>query len=99
MSYSTDCLKFGDSEKLKASASTGLIAAISVLLIFNPYTFDLVNRIVDGIFGTVNAIALLGCPTTLGLFLHAGVVFLVAGLLAYIIMKPGDAEMQCCKSE
>ena len=76
------------------SALSGAIAAGSALLLFNRYTFELVNRLVDSLLGTVNAIALLGCPTTTGLIVHSLVLFVVVTLISYAIMKYQQKKLE-----
>jgi len=46
-----------------------LITTVIFLLIVNPYTYILVDRLTMGIFGKVCSSN--GCPTTVGLLLHA----------------------------
>ena len=49
-----------------------LITTVIFLLITNPYTYILVNKLTQNVFGKVCSPT--GCPTTFGLLLHA-VVF------------------------
>ena len=51
-----------------------LFSAVIFLLIVNPFTYNLTNRIFSGILGPI---ADNGCPTTVGLLLHTVVYILV----------------------
>lgn len=55
-----------------------LITTAIFLLIANPYTYILVNKIFTGLFGTMGKVSsATGCPTVLGFILHAIVFTLI----------------------
>lgn len=66
-----DTLKPKNLEKWKFS----FIGAVIFLLVANPYTFKLVQYLLGNIIGKI-ADKNSGCPTILGLFIHA-IVFMV----------------------
>jgi hypothetical protein len=51
-----------------------LFSVVIFILVANPYTFRLTNRLLGPILGKI---AVDGCPTTLGLVLHSIVYLLV----------------------
>ena len=55
-----------------------LITTAIFLLIANPYTYILVNKIIVGLFGTMGKVSsATGCPTLVGFILHAIVFTLI----------------------
>lgn len=67
------------STSLKLSAT---IQSIIVFIIVSlPFTYRLTNRLLGGIIGNLADSS--GCPTSLGLFIHA----LVFGLIIYCLMS------------
>ncbi len=66
------------STALKISAT---IQSIIIFIIISlPFTYRLTNRLLGGIIGKLADAS--GCPTTLGLIVHA----LVFGLIIYVLM-------------
>jgi hypothetical protein len=66
------------SQSLKLSAT---IQSIIVFIIVSlPFTYKLTNRLLGGIVGRLADSS--GCPTTMGLFIHA----IVFGLIIYCLM-------------
>ena len=66
------------SQSLKLSAT---IQSIIVFIIVSlPFTYKLTNRLLGGIVGRLADSS--GCPTALGLFIHA----IVFGLIIYCLM-------------
>lgn len=59
-----------------------LITTVIFLIVVNPYTYKLVNQLVKMITGKFMIASANGCPTTLGLIVHA-VVFTL--LLRYVM--------------
>lgn len=51
-----------------------LFSVLIFILVANPYTFRLTNRLLGPFVGTI---AINGCPTTFGLFVHSIVYLLL----------------------
>lgn len=76
---------------IQEKAFYALISAVIFVLVSNQYTYSAV----DYVFGNSNLIALGGCPTTIGLFLHSLVFFLLQFLVMWYFdsRKPIDQQI------
>lgn len=76
---------------IQEKAFYALISAVIFVLVSNQYTY----RAVDFVLGNSNLIAVEGCPTTIGLFLHSLVFFLVQYLVMWYFdsRKPVDQQI------
>lgn len=93
----SNCQLLDKSKKRAISRSSALIAALIALAIFNPWTFGIVDGLAGSIFGQRNVIATAnGRPTTIGLVVHTVVMLIIAYLVFYWSMKPGDRPLVCC---
>ena len=61
-------------------------SAFIFLLVVNPYTYQLTQRLLGGIFGKLAESN--GCPTCLGLFIHT---------IVYILLVRGSMDLHLFK--
>lgn len=63
-----------------------IFSAFIFLLVVNPYTYNLTQRLLGGLLGKISEPN--GCPTTLGLALHT---------LVYILLVRGSMDLKLFK--
>lgn len=82
------------SATVQEKAFYALISAALFILVSNQYTYSAV----DYVFGNSNIVALGGCPTTIGLFLHTLVFFLVLYLVMWFFDSRKSPDQQISKT-
>ena len=60
-----------------------ILSAFIFILVINPYTYIITQKILGGLFGKIADIY--GCPTTLGLIIHT---------IVYILLVRGSMDLK-----
>jgi hypothetical protein len=95
---SHNCTIWGPSEKNKASIIGAIQTALIGLIIFSPFMFTFVNKLLGPLLGT-NSIAVNGKPTIMGMIVHGIVAFLLSWLINHFTMNPDEPAKLCCNRE